>query len=216
MASGLLLEACRQAGIQRFVYASSAWVYPRRLPGNQNPASTVFPQSPLSLYSASKLCGELLCAAYRDQFALQTTILRIDTPYGPYMRPSLVMRRFVESALEGRPLEVYGSGEQARGFLYADDLSRAFLLAATNENAAGKTLNISGPEHLTIAELAELVKRVLSSSSVIVGCPTRATDVDGQRLCGVETHAALGWTPPTRVAEGIVRLATWLSAAAHA
>jgi len=150
-----VLEAARQAGIARVVYASTIWVY-SDVDADEVDEETLLP-SPGHLYTAGKLAGELYCRAYAELYGLQPTVLRFGIPYGPRARPAAVLPRFVERARRGEPLEIAGSGDQERAFVYVEDLADGVVRALAPQ-AGRRTYNLVGRERTTIRRLAEVVR----------------------------------------------------------
>jgi nucleoside-diphosphate-sugar epimerase len=127
----LLLEACRDAPLACFVYASSSSVYgdTTDLPMREDARCR-----PFSPYGVSKLAAENLCYLYWRNFRVPTVSLRFFTVYGPRQRPDMGFHRFIRAVIEGRPIHVYGDGLQTRDFTHVDDIV-AGVLAATKANA---------------------------------------------------------------------------------
>ena len=123
-----LLEACRHNKVDRFILASSNAVVGEQAP----PISETKVPQPLSPYGASKLAGEALCSAYYHSFGLKTISLRFANVYGPYSEhKTSVIARFMNWAKEGKPLIIYGDGDQTRDFVHANDICQAIHLALT-------------------------------------------------------------------------------------
>ncbi len=122
-----LLELCREYGVRKFILASTSSLY-----GAHNPlpfredANT---DGPLSPYAASKKAAEALCYTYHYLYGLDIVVLRYFTVYGPAGRPDMSLFRFVQWISEGRPVTVYGDGQQSRDFTYVDDIARGTLAA---------------------------------------------------------------------------------------
>jgi len=122
-----LLELCREFGVKKFVLASTSSLY-----GAHNPrpfredANT---DDPLSPYAASKKAAEALCYTYHYLYDIDVTVLRYFTVYGPAGRPDMSLFRFVQWISEGRPVIVYGDGQQSRDFTYVDDIARGTIAA---------------------------------------------------------------------------------------
>ncbi|MDQ4106948.1 MAG: NAD-dependent epimerase/dehydratase family protein, partial [Actinomycetota bacterium] len=113
-----LLEAVYRAGDTRFVYASSSSVY-----GGDGgyPVDEEHPRHPASPYGTSKLAAEELVGLYRRARGVPTMVLRYFTVYGPRQRPEMALSRFIFAASRGRPVEIYGDGEQIRDMTYVSD-----------------------------------------------------------------------------------------------
>ena len=122
-----VLEAARQSGVGRVIYASTIWVY------SDTPADCHEEDSALCapghLYTATKLAGELYCRSYLELYGLEYTVLRFGIPYGPRARPAGVVAQFVGRALAGEPL-VAGDGRQSRRFVYVEDLADGVVRGA--------------------------------------------------------------------------------------
>lgn len=150
----IVLEESKRAGVTRVVFASSAAVY--------GPPETVsidetHPLNPISPYGASKLAGEKLGMTYGESYDLDVTALRIFNTYGP-RQPRYVMYDFLKKLDEDpSDLEVLGSGEETRTFVYVSDTVEAFLALAVSEQALGRAFNIGGTEPTRILDLAELL-----------------------------------------------------------
>ena len=140
LATQQLLEAARQEGVERFIYASSSSVYgetddlPMREEGRTEPVSP---------YGVSKLAGENLCQLYHHNFGLPAVSLRYFTVFGERQRPDMAFHIFIKSILSGEEITIFGDGKQSRNFTYIADAVRANLLAAT-ANCAGEVYNIGG------------------------------------------------------------------------
>jgi nucleoside-diphosphate-sugar epimerase len=122
-----LLELCREFGVRKFVLASTSSLYGAK---NTQPfredANT---DGPLSPYAASKKAAEALCYTYHYLYGMDVVVLRYFTVYGPAGRPDMSLFRFVQWISEGRPVIVYGDGQQARDFTYVDDIARGTIAA---------------------------------------------------------------------------------------
>ncbi len=124
----VLLEAARQEGISRFVYASTIWVYGDATGPEQIDEDTPLPL-PKHFYTATKIAGEMYVRSYGELYGLEHTILRFGIPYGPRARPTAVVPAFVAKALGGQPLTIAGDGTQSRRFVYVEDLAAGVVAA---------------------------------------------------------------------------------------
>src|SRR5580765_8394535 len=122
LATQRLLERYRDAGLERFVYASSSSVYgdAERFPTSE----TLLPR-PFSPYGVTKLAGEHLTLLYGRNFGLPVVSLRYFTVYGPRQRPDMAFHKFCRALLQGEPIPVFGDGRQSRAFTYIDDAIEA-------------------------------------------------------------------------------------------
>lgn len=192
MGTAYLLEGCRQQGIQRFIFASSVFVYNER--GH--------------LYTTSKLASEMLCKNYHTLYGLSYTILRYGTAYGPRSRGTDVISVFTRNALREKVVTIYGSGEQRRHFIHIDDLAEGSL-AALKAVATNRTYTLANPQPVTIKELAMIVKEILGEDITIKYKPSREDDYQGEVSDIGLTKAELGWEPKTDIKEGIRRYIEW-------
>jgi UDP-glucose 4-epimerase len=207
-----VLEAARQAGIGRVVYASTVWVY-SDTPAQCHVEGSAL-QPPAHLYTATKLAGEHYCHAYRELYGVEYTILRFGIPYGPRARPAAVVPSFVARALAGEPLTIAGDGLQSRRFVYVEDLAEG-VVRALAPVAANRTYNLVGSEDVTIKEIAETVRSVIGDVEVQY-VPGRTGDFAGAPISGEAAAADLGWRATTPFAEGVRRYVAWHGAAADA
>ena len=157
------LEAARQSGVGRFVFASSGAPVGEVEP----PIHEEIPPHPVSPYGASKLAGEGYCSAYHKTYGVGTVALRFGNVYGPGSgHKGSVVAKFVKRAMAGETLEVYGDGTQTRDFIYVDDLIRAVKLAATADGAPGETFQIATNAETTVGELVEKLVPALAAEGV--------------------------------------------------
>jgi len=124
-------------------------------------------------YAASKIIDEFLALAYYKERRLPVIIIRLFNTVGPRQtgRYGMVVPRFVQQALSGEPITVFGDGEQTRTFTHVKDATGAILKLAEHPGAIGEIFNIGGKEEISIQNLAYLVKEVLESSSPIIQIP---------------------------------------------
>jgi len=158
-----MLDACKEKGAGRFVFASSSAPLGETLP----PIHEEMVAKPLSPYGASKLAGEGYCSAYSSSFDIKTSVLRFSNVYGPDSgHKGSVVALFFKRALGGDPLIVYGSGEQTRDFIYIDDLCSA-IIGALDSGVAGEVFQIATFKENTVSRIAELVKRLVERDTDI-------------------------------------------------
>ncbi len=202
----LLLEAARQAGVERFLFASSAAVYGNapRLPKRE----TMTPQ-PVSPYAWSKWYGELLCRDYWRVYGVPTVSLRFFNVYGPRQNPrsqyAAVVPRWITAALTDRKPIVYGDGKQTRDFVYIDDLLKGIWLAATCPQAVGKVFNLASGQAYTLLELLSAIEQAVGYPLEPQFAPPRPGDI---RRSYADIRAArdiLGYEPEITLQEGIRR-----------
>ncbi len=160
MSTSFLLETCNMLGKEdgycpaRFVYTSSSMTY-----GDfqYSPADEEHPQNPKGIYGTMKLAGENICRGLSGLYGIPYTIIRPSAVYGPTDMNRRVTQIFVENALSGRKLVIQGRDEKL-DFTFVEDTAKGFVLAATHENGAGQTFNITSGHAHTLVEFAEALK----------------------------------------------------------
>jgi len=209
IATQRLLEACVRRGVRRLVAASSSSVYGDAPTYPTTEASTTRPVSP---YGVTKLAGEHLCLAYAQLGASAMTVatLRYFTVYGPRQRPDMAFRRFLGAAYAGRPITVYGDGEQTRDFTFVDDAVRANLLAMAAPFRA-EPVNVGGGRRVTLNEVLDLIGRITGRRLRIVRAPSQPGDARHTGADGARAEALLGYRPEVDLETGLAREAAWVA-----
>lgn len=206
------LEVARKNGA-RYLLASTSEVYgdPLQVPQDESYHGNVNPVGPRSCYDESKRFAEALTASYGRIYGLETVILRIFNTYGPRMRKEdgRVIPNFIQQALAGEPLTIYGDGSQTRSFCYIDDLVEGIYCALRNKDAVGEVINLGSDEEMTVLELAEMVRKSLGSPSDITFLPLPEDDPQRRRPDLAKARRILGWLPATRLEEGLQKAAEW-------
>ena len=193
----------------RFVFASSSEVYgnPLQHPQREDYWGNVNPVGLRSCYDEGKRFGEALCMAYYRRKGVDVRIARIFNTYGPRMRPDdgRVISNFVVQALKNEPLTVYGDGQQTRSFCYVEDLIEGLVKLGTREGIKGEIVNLGSTEERTVLEIANLVKRLVGSSSPIVFLPRTEDDPQRRRPDIKKAKDLLDWKPKTALEEGLAK-----------
>lgn len=197
-----VLEAAADAGVRKVVLASSAAIY------GDNPVvpkvETMLPE-PKSPYAVTKLDGEYYLEMFRRERGLPTASLRFFNVFGPRQDPrspyAAAVPIFIEKALRGEPIGIFGDGGATRDFIYVKDIVGALVFAATTEAVHG-THNVGYGRKMTVLELAQEVLRLTGSSSPIEHKPERLGDVRHSMASSDKLQAA-GWKPAHSVAEGL-------------
>jgi dTDP-glucose 4,6-dehydratase len=194
----------------RYLLASTSEVYgdPQVHPQPETYWGHVNPVGPRGVYDEAKRFAEAMAMAYHRYHGLDVRIARIFNVYGPRMRPSdgRVVSNFLVQAIEGKPLTIYGTGEQTRSFCYVDDEVRAFL-ALLDSDLVGQPVNIGNPDEFSVRELAEIVLEITRSSSEIVYEPLPVDDPIQRRPDISLARSRLGWEPEIPLHEGLARTA---------
>jgi UDP-glucuronate 4-epimerase len=202
-----MLELCRQSGTKKFLLASTSSIY-----GEDPPyptPETASSDKPLQPYAASKKGAEALAHSYHYLYDLDVSVVRFFTVYGPAGRPDLALFRFTQWISEGRPVQIYGDGEQSRGFTYLDDIARGTIQAL--KPLGHEIINLGGHEVITINDLVSLVEEVVGKKAVVEYGPPNLADMRSNWADVTKAGKLLGWEPQVDLHEGIRRLAEWYS-----
>jgi dTDP-glucose 4,6-dehydratase len=197
----------------RLIFASTSEIYgdPLESPQQENYWGNVNPIGPRSVYDEAKRFGETFVAHFQREQLANAGIIRIFNTYGPNMDPydGRVVSNFIRQALQGKPLTIYGSGEQTRSFCYIDDLVRGIMAMALS-NQPGP-INLGNPEERTLLNLAELVLKTTNSESTLEFL--ELPEDDPKQRCPDITKAKtlLDWEPTIDISTGIIRTADWIS-----
>lgn len=202
-----VLEAARKNQLRRVVLASTVWVYGAAREERVDERSCFDPALTGHVYTTTKIASEMLCHDYQTLFEVPFTVLRYGIPYGPRMRPSLVIPIFIRKAMNGDPMTVAGDGSQHRKFVYVEDLAEAHVLALAPE-AENQTYNIDGSEEVTILRIAETVHQLVGGKGIEF-VPARAGDYGGKQVSSAKAAREIGWTPKVDFATGMERTVQW-------
>ncbi|MCA9971242.1 MAG: NAD-dependent epimerase/dehydratase family protein [Anaerolineales bacterium] len=201
-----LMEAMRDTGVRRVVFASSGAIYgfqpEQPVHENDKPA----PDSP---YAVSKWAAEQYVHTIGELWGIETVALRIFNAYGPHQSLPLshapVIPRFLRQALSGGSMVLFGNGRQTRDFVYVNDVVAALVSAATAKDVNRKVINVGSGVETSLAELVEVVRRVTGCAvNVLVnqekpgGVPRLVADISRARML-------LGFRPQVDLAEGLGR-----------
>ncbi len=203
--------------------ASTSEVYgdPEETPQREEYWGRVNPVGPRSCYDEGKRFQEALAVAYQGRFAMRVVLGRIFNTFGPRMRADdgRAVPNFINQALAGEPLTVYGQGSQTRSFCYVDDLVRALILILEKVAGPGggraapflKIVNLGNAAEMPVLELAEKVKAMCDSKSEIVFEPLPKDDPLQRRPRLDEAKAWLGYEPRIGLEEGLSRVIAWFA-----
>ena len=156
-ASQRLLEAVKERGVSKFVYASSSSVYGETtdLPMREDGRTC-----PVSPYGVTKLAAEHLAVLYHRNYGVPTVSLRYFTVYGPRQRPDMAFHRFIRAGLLNEPITIFGDGEQTRDFTYIADTVSA-TVAALESGPDGSVLNVGGGSRVTLNDALDAIEDTL-------------------------------------------------------
>ena len=210
LGTGVLMDACRKYGIQRYHQVSTDEVY-GDLPldrtdlffTEQTPIHTSSP------YSASKASADLLVQAYHRTFGLPVSISRCSNNYGPYHFPEKLIPLMIANALNDKPLPVYGTGENVRDWLYVTDHCAAIDLIV-RKGQVGEVYNIGGHNERTNLQVVKTILKALDKPESLIHFVTDRPGHDMRyAIDPTKIHEELGWLPTTPFDEGIQKTIRW-------
>ncbi len=193
-----LLEACSGREVERFILASSVWVYGKA-------SGEVTEETPLSIpgdvYTKTKIGQEHLVCSWGQTHSLPYTILRYDIPYGPRMRSNMAIAAFARRAINKEPITIFGDGTQGRCWIFVTDLAEAHTLAM-KPAASKQIINIAGREFVTVSNIVTMLTKILGNFP-IKHEPPRPGDFAGVRTSIEKAKSVLSWTPQTSFEKGL-------------
>jgi len=205
-----LLLAARDAGIKRFVYASSSSAY-----GDTPtlPKVETMPPQPLSPYAVGKLVGEYYCSVFHRVFGIETISLRYFNVFGPHQDPTsqyaAAIPAFVTAILKDKPPTVFGDGLQSRDFTYVDNVIEANLLAARVKHTTGEVLNIACGQAVTVNETIAIINELLGKDIKPKYEPPRPGDVKHSLADISLAKKIIGFRPKVQFKQGLQRAIDW-------
>jgi nucleoside-diphosphate-sugar epimerase len=215
-----MLEAARLSGVQRYLYTSSACVYPEYLQEDANVQplreQDAYPAQPQDAYGWEKLMSERLAMHYREDYGLETRTVRFHNIFGPLgtwdggreKAPAAMCRKVAIAKLTGNPvIEIWGDGEQTRSFCYIDDCVEGIHRLMRSD--WHQPLNLGQDRMVTINQLADMVAEIAGIQIVKKHVPgpqgVRGRNSDNTRL-----REVLGWEPTISLEEGLARTYAWI------
>jgi len=204
----ILLDAIREAPVERFVLISSSEVYGT---AECAPMHEEHPLNPRSPYAATKAGGDRLAYSYFVTYGLPIVIVRPFNNYGPRQHPEKVVPRFVTQALAGEPLTIHGDGHASRDWLYVDDDAEAIeaIVAAPIHAIAGEVLNVATGVDISVRDLARLVLDAVGSDAGVVHLEERLGQVDRHIGSVDKIERLTGWRARTDFETGLERTVAW-------
>jgi nucleoside-diphosphate-sugar epimerase len=206
MGTKRMLDLALEQGA-RVLFTSTSEIYgnPEVHPQPESYFGNVNPVGPRSCYDESKRFGESITMEYVRQFGLDARIVRLFNIYGPRNDPNdgRVVPAFISFALEGKPLPVYGDGQQTRSLCYIDDLIVGLRRMMETDGLAGQIVNLGNPDERTIHELATIIADICGSDAGFTHLPMR--EDDPERRCPDITIATklLDWSASTTLRDGL-------------
>jgi UDP-glucuronate decarboxylase len=203
-----MLELAKTHGA-KILQASTSEVYgdPLQHPQREDYFGNVNPNGIRSCYDEGKRAAESLMFSYRSMYGVDAKIVRIFNTYGPNMREDdgRVVSNFIVQALQGRPITVYGDGEQTRSLCYIDDLVDGLIKMMAQPKEFAGPVNLGNPEEMTVLEIANKVIALTQSNSEILFKPLPSDDPKKRKPDITLAEEALKWHPTTKAEAGLAK-----------
>ena len=210
-----VLEAARQAGVKKFVSASSSSVYGET---EELPKHEAMVPSPLSPYAITKLANEFYCKVYWQLYQFPTVCLRYFNIFGPRQDPNgeyaAVVPKFVMAFSEDRSPTVFGDGGQSRDFTYIDNAVQANILAATNDDIAGEAFNVACGAQFTLNDLLDKLRLIMGVNTPAKYVAPRLGDIR-HSYASVDKLKAFGYKPSVNFEDGLRRTVEFFTQPNH-
>ncbi len=214
------IEGARHNGVDRYLYTSSACVYPEFLQTEADVVplkeSDAFPADPQDAYGWEKLYGELLTRYFRMDFGLETRTVRFHNIFGPLgtydggrEKSPAAMCRKVAMAAPGSSIEIWGDGEQTRSFCYIDDCVEGILRLMESDFA--EPLNLGTDRMVTINELAGIAMAAAGRTDLGIVHVEGPEGVRGRNSDNTQLRKVLGWEPAISLEDGMARTYAWIA-----
>ena len=210
----IVLEKMRLANCKRIVFSSSSSVY------GQNPS---FPKketdylAPLSPYAASKSSGESLIISYVNSFEFKATIFRFFNVYGPRQNPdgpyAAVIPKFIQSAIAGKAIEIYGDGEQTRDFTFVDNVTDSIIHSIENKVELSTPVNLALGSQVSILEIVNTLDSILGKKHPYRFLPERKGDVKSSKADTTLFETYFTGQKQTDFTQGLKATIDWFSLA---
>jgi nucleoside-diphosphate-sugar epimerase len=213
------IEAARVHGVRRYLYSSSACIYPEYLQTEAEVVplkeSDAYPAQPQDAYGWEKLVTELLCSFYADEYPMHTRIVRFHNIYGPFgtydggrEKAPAAMCRKVALAEDGGVIEIWGDGEQTRSFCYVDDCVEGIYRIMQSDYS--KPLNLGTDEMVSVKQLVDLVVGVAGKRDIGLRHVPGPQGVRGRNSDNSLLRSVLGWEPSTSLRDGLGPTYRWI------
>ncbi|MDD1770894.1 MAG: NAD-dependent epimerase/dehydratase family protein [Methanomassiliicoccales archaeon] len=218
-----MLEAARKGDVERYLYSSSACVYPdyKQTSVNVTPLKEedAYPADPQDAYGWEKLTSEKLCQYYRSDYGMNTHIVRFHNVFGPLgayrdgreKAPAALCRKFAVARITGRTeIELWGDGKQTRSFLYIDDCVRGVHMLQRSE--IYDPINLGQDRLISINEMADIIAAAAGIAHFTIKHIPGPQGVRGRNSDNTKVYRDLKWRPKVSLEEGLARLYRWVYA----
>lgn len=213
------MEAARVNGVKRYLYTSSACIYPEYLQEEADVTplkeEDAYPAAPQDAYGWEKLVTEILAQYYTSDYGLETRVVRFHNIYGPYgtydggreKAPAALCRKVVNTE-DGGQIEVWGDGEQTRSFCFIDDCVEGIYLLMQSDHA--EPLNLGRDRMVTINELANMIIKISGKENITIKHVDGPMGVRGRNSDNSKLREVLEWEPTTPLEDGLVPTYRWI------
>jgi nucleoside-diphosphate-sugar epimerase len=213
------LEAARRAGVQRYLYSSSACIYPEHLQTDANVTplreDDAYPAAPQDAYGWEKLITEKLCEYYASDYGMETRIVRFHNIYGPNgtydggrEKAPAALARKVALASDGGEIEIWGDGEQTRSFCFVDDCVEGIYRLMQSDYRL--PLNLGTDRMVTINQLAQIIIGISEKRGIRIRHVDGPQGVRGRNSDNSRLRHVLGWEPQIDLEEGLAPTYRWI------
>jgi nucleoside-diphosphate-sugar epimerase len=213
------LEAARENGVNRYLYTSSACIYPEYLQEEANVTplkeADAYPAAPQDAYGWEKLISEIAAHYYHLDYGLDVRVVRFHNVYGPYgtwtggreKAPAALCRKIAD-AEDGGTIEIWGDGEQTRSFCHIDDTVEGLYRLMMSDHT--EPLNLGRDRMVTINELAAIIIEISGKQNIRIKHVDGPQGVRGRNSDNTKLREVLGWEPSTALEEGLVGTYRWI------
>jgi GDP-D-mannose 3', 5'-epimerase len=214
-----MLHAARKNGVKRFLFSSSACIYPQYLQTRPDVVplreEDAFPADPEEGYGLEKLYMEKLCQYFTEDWGFATRVVRFHNVYGPLgtydsgreKAPAAICRK-VAALADGSDIEIWGDGKQTRSFMYIDDCVEGIYRIMQSDH--GAPLNLGTDELVSVDDLVDIVCKIAGKTLVKRHNPSRPQGVRGRNSDNSRLRRVLGWEPKTPLREGLIPTYRWI------
>ncbi len=207
-----VLNAARQAGVKRVIYAASSSAYGDIEADSQEESMS---PKPLSPYGAAKLAGEYYMQTFYHVYGLETVCLRYFNVFGPRQDPNseyaAVIPKFATAILKGQAPTIFGDGKQSRDFTFIGNTIQGNLLAMKSPNTAGQVMNVACGQSYTLLDVVRVINDYLGSNIKPVFAPARAGDIKHSKANIAKAETLLGYKPAISFSDGVYRTVSWFA-----
>lgn len=219
-----IIELAERQKVQHLMLASTSSIYGASptVPFRETDRA----DEPLTIYAATKKSMELMAHAHAHLHKIPTTSFRFFTVYGPWGRPDMALFKFVDLMLNGEPIEIYGEGRMSRDFTYIDDLVEAIVrishvipdesnrvaderIETLSRQAPFRIVNIGGGQPENLMDFVEMVEKALGQPAIRHMLPMQKGDVPRTYAAPDLLQALTGYTPTTKLEEGVKAFVAW-------